>query len=177
MKISSFPILTGLLVGWSVTACTDEAVTPQEEPAASPREFFVLASKDGQRWDTWGTGIYSQAKGEFYVSGSDTTFGVLIRKSLTIAFSLPKGQPLSSAQALPAQWLEVVGGDIINDRYSTAGPTSLPSIRITGLDTVQKIVEGRFEATLRRDKHFTDKAEEMRYTKGSFRVRYQVSAF
>jgi hypothetical protein len=177
MKISHLPVLTGLLLSLGITACTDEVAAPQEELAASQREFFMLASKDGQRWDMQGTGTYSKARGEFHVSGSDTTYSLLPRKTLTVAFTLPYGQPLSSAQALPAQWMEVVGGDIITDMYSTAGSTSLPSIQITGLDTVQKIVEGRFKATLRRDKHYTDKVEEMRYTEGSFRVRYQVSAF
>ena len=50
---------------------------------------------------------------------------------------------------------------------------SLPTIKITLLDTVQKVVEGRFEAILYRDKHLTQQVEKMQFTEGSFRVRYQ----
>jgi hypothetical protein len=48
----------------------------------------------------------------------------------------------------------------------------LPDLEITRLDTVAKVVEGRFQATLVRDKRWTTQTEVMRFTHGSFRVQY-----
>ena len=163
--------LSGLLLAVSVTACTNNSVAPQELPA-SQNDFFVLANKDGQRWDKRGTSIYSKDKGEFSVFSPDT-IPAARTEQLTLRFFLPKGQPLSSARPSSAKWMEFVGADVVTNEYATADSMNLPTIKITLLDTVQKVVEGRFEATLYRDKHLTQQVEKMQFTEGSFRVHYQ----
>lgn len=70
--------------------------------------------------------------------------------------------------------MEIIGQDGIINNYQTTDSTGLPSITVTRLDTVQKIVEGRFEATLRRNKHYTKQVQLMRFTEATFRVRYRV---
>lgn len=93
------------------------------------------------------------------------------RKCLHLV-ALPASPQLTPVQALPASWVTLVGGDIISNRYATADTTSLPTLEITRLDTVAKVVEGRFRATLVRDKHLTAQTEVMVFTNGSFRVQY-----
>lgn len=111
-------------------------------------------------------------KREFYVFSPDT-IPVTTTEVLQLSFALPKKQVLSSVQALPAEWKLLIGGDGITDSYASTDGTGLPSIQITKLDTVQRIVEGRFEAVLRRKAVYTQQTELMRFTNGSFRVRYK----
>lgn len=58
------------------------------------------------------------------------------------------------------------------NRYVTADATGLPVLEITRLDTVAKVVEGRFQANLLREKKWTTQTETMQFTDGSFRVQY-----
>jgi len=171
MKFSYLSVLTGLLLAAGVSACTDDEATPQEE-------FFVKAQKDGQAWNKGGRGVYVTDKGvnvtdegHFLIYSPDT-IPYTSAEVVSLRFSLPYGQPLASARPLAAEWKVLVGGDAASNSYETDS-TSLPRITVTRLDTVQKIVEGRFEAILRRNKHWTNQVEEMRFTQGSFRVRYQ----
>jgi hypothetical protein len=76
-------------------------------------------------------------------------------------------------QALPASWAELIGYDAAGNSYETADAASLPDIEVTRLDTVAKIVEGRFNAILVREKHWTSQTENMNLTNGSFRVQYK----
>ncbi|HEX8351114.1 MAG TPA: hypothetical protein VF598_14220 [Hymenobacter sp.] len=165
MKRSYLSILTGLLLVVGMAACTNDEVAPQQE-------FFVSAEKDGQTWDKGGKGIYSKARGEFLVYSPDT-LPYTETEVLSLRFFLPRDQSLSAVRALPAEWSVLIGGDVVSNRYQTADSTSLPSLTVTRLDTVQKIVEGRFKATLRRDKHYTQEVQLMHFTKGAFRVHYQ----
>lgn len=75
-------------------------------------------------------------------------------------------------QARPATWVTLVGGDVAVNSYATADAASLPTLEITRLDTVAKVVEGRFNATLMRNKRCTTQTEVMRFTDGSLRVQY-----
>lgn len=174
MKITAHFITVLLLTG-GAAACTKESAEPQES-VDSQNEFFVKAEKDGGAWTQPGTGTYVKSKREFYVSGGGEN--MTYAEYLHLGFSLPSEIKLSNkliaaARPLPAEWLTLIGGDGITNSYATADAQSLPSIQITRLDTVQKIMEGRFEATLLRNKHYTQQMEFMRFTNGSFRVRYQ----
>lgn len=171
MKFSYLSALTGLLLAAGVSACTDDEAAPQ-------KDFFVSAQKDGQTWNKGGNGVYVTGKGVFatgkgqFLVYSPDTLPYTSTEVVGLRFSLPYGQSLASARPLAAEWKLLIGGDAVSNSYETDS-TSLPSITVTRLDTVQKIVEGRFEATLRRNKHYTQEVQLMRFTKGAFRVRYQ----
>ncbi|RPD49474.1 hypothetical protein DNI29_01330 [Hymenobacter sediminis] len=168
MKITFLPILLGELLAGSLAACNEEsAKLPLEQPA-----FFVKAQKNDTAWSATTSGTYVKSTGAFLLFGHDTL--AQTPSYLRLGFTLPKGkQQLSAVQPLPAEWDVLLGGDARIDYYSSAAAETAPKLEITRLDTVKKIVEGRFSATLRRDAQYTKQVELLRFTEGSFRVQYQ----
>jgi hypothetical protein len=158
-----FPLSASLLLLAGSTACSKTDATPQPP-------FFVHATKDLTPWTTTGTGTFSKTTQQFYVFGQ---LGEPITSEyLSLSFSLPAAPQLAPVQARPAAWVTLVGGDVVTNSYATADVASLPTVEITRLDTVAKVVEGRFRTTLVRDKQWTTQTEVMRFTDGSFRVQY-----
>lgn len=166
MKNTLSCLLTAFTLA-TLPACT------KEEASQPAEEFFMKAQKNGQAWQRPASGTLVRSKGEFYLFGQDRAASGT-QDYLRLSFRLDKGQPVAAAQVLPAEWGELVGGDVIVDSYTTGSTQPLPTLEITRLDTVQKIVEGRFGATLRREARWSSQGEVMRFENGSFRVRYQV---
>lgn len=162
MKSTLLYALGSLLLLGGATACSKEDPTP---------DFYVRATKDGTPWNVPGTGSYSKTRKQFNVFGK--AGDIAKSEYLILGFSLPASPQLTPVQALPASWLELIGGDVVTNSYETDA-ASLPGIEVTRLDTVAKVVEGRFNAVLVRDKHFTSQTESMRFTDGSFQVHYTV---
>jgi hypothetical protein len=156
-------ILASLFLLVGVTSCTKTDATPQPS-------FFVQATKDLVPWTATGTGTFSKTRQQFYVFGQ--IGDAVTTEYLSLGFSLPASPQLAPVQALPATWVALVGGDVATNSYATADAASLPTLEITRLDTVAKIVEGRFNASLVRNKQWTTQTEVMRFTNGSFRVQY-----
>jgi len=161
IRAFSYTLLSLLLAG--ATACHEVESTPQTD-------FFVQATRNTAPWTAPGTGTYSQASQQFYIFGQ--TGDAAKAEALSLGFALPAAPQLASVQALPAAWRVSVGFDALIDSYATADGTGLPRVEITRLDTVNKLVEGRFEATLVREKQWTSKVETMTLEKGAFRVHY-----
>lgn len=163
MKSHLAYISGGLLLLMGAASCTKTDATPQPT-------YFVHATKDLAAWTTTGTGTFSKATKQFYIFGQ---LGEPVPSEfLSLSFSLPASPLLAPVQARPASWVALVGGDVAVNSYGTADAASLPTLEITRLDTVAKVVEGRFNATLVRDKRWTAQTEVMRFTDGSFRVPY-----
>lgn len=150
-----------LLLG-GVTACSKEDSAPQEE-------FFLRATKDGTPWTATGNGAFSKASKQFSVFGQTGT--AVPSEILSLVFSFPAAPQLTPVQASRANWISLVGGDVVTNSYA-ATATNLPALEITRLDTVAKVVEGRFTTTLLREKQWTSQEEFLRFTDGSFRVQY-----
>lgn len=152
------------------SACTKDAAVPAPE-------FFMKANKDGKAWLVPAEATYVPKRGELYLFGrqDDQTTQSFLR----LGFEVDSGKPLAAAvqapatlPAIPATWVVVFGGDVLTDGYTQASVPA-PQLHVTRLDTVQKIVEGTFEATLLRDARWSSQAEALRFTDGTFRVRYQ----
>lgn len=159
-----FPsVIASLLLLAGGTSCSKTDTTPQEP-------FFVQAKKNLlTSWSAKGSGSFSKSKQQFYIFGLLGNAGY--SESLSLGFSLPAAPQLTPVQALPARWAALVGYDGVGNSYETDA-ANLPTIEITRLDTVAKVVEGRFNATLVRDKHWSSQMETMHFTGGSFRVEY-----
>jgi outer membrane biogenesis lipoprotein LolB len=158
-----FSICASLLLLAGATACSKTDATPQPP-------FFVQATKDLNSWTATGTGTFSKTTQQFYIFGQ--LGESVITEYLSLGFSLPASPQLAPVQTRPATWVTLVGGDVVTNSYATADAASLPALEITRLDTVAKVVEGRFQATLVRDKRWTMQTEVIRFTHGSFRVQY-----
>jgi hypothetical protein len=171
MKTKVCNLLIGLFLLVSTVACTKDSATPQPE-------FFVKAEKDGAAWVVKGSGVYAKAQGEFYIFGQQST-GSGTEEYLRLGFSVPKELPypieqvVPAAQVIPAYWGALLGGDVLINSYTALSAVDGTRLQVTRLDTVQKIVEGTFDTTLRRDAHWSAQGETMRFSQGSFRVRYQ----
>lgn len=132
--------------------------------------FFVQATRDAAPWLASGTCTHSRAQHQFDLVGQSGDAAKA--EVLSLSFVLPAAPQRAPVQALPAAWRVSVGYDALIDSYATADGEGLPRIEITRLDTVNKVVEGRFEATLAREKQWTAKTETMNLDKGTFRVHY-----
>jgi hypothetical protein len=161
-------LLGGLLL-MSAPACTREEAAPQPE-------FYVRADQDGQAWLGPGEATYLPQQGTVYVFG-ERNDGTSRQSYLRLGFTWEPEHPLTPAGAadarvLPAEWQVVVGGDVLVDSY--AADSGATRLLITRLDTVERIIEGTFEATLRRAARWPPPGPATtRFTQGSFRVRYQ----
>lgn len=171
MKSILYRLLLGLALASGASACSKEV----EEPEL---EFFVRANKDGKAWLVPGEATYVSKQAEFYVFGRQDNENAT-QAFLRLGFGVPMNKPLTSAAqtpamlvTIPATWTVAVGGDVLTNSYTQ---DSLPGthLLITRLDTVRKIVEGSFDATLRRDARWSGQEETIHFTEGSFRIRYQ----
>lgn len=168
-------LVAAILLTGSLTACEKDSTEPL------PEEFYVQGQQDGQTWLEQGSGAYNKTQQTFTISAgtASATQRYARYTSLHLPFSMPKKQfdalvksTPTQVQSLQAYWLQIEDEDIVTDSFRSDS-LNLPAIEITRLDTVEKIIEGRFQATLKRDSHFTNKEELKRFEKGSFRVRYK----
>jgi hypothetical protein len=158
-------IIVLLLAG--TAGCKQDADLATPEP-----EFYVKAQKNGVTWQASGSGVYVRSAGRLYVFGLENMPDGR-QGYLRLGFAPPPDLSAATVRASEVEWSLLVGGDVLVDSYSPADPTNLASIEITQLDTVQKIVAGRFRTLLRRDKRWSSQAEPLEFANGSFRVRYQ----
>lgn len=172
MKRIFYRVVASLLVLGGVGACTQESVQPEPE-------FFVKANRDGAAWLVPGSGAYDKAQDEFYVIGAQSD-GSATQAYLRLGFNVPPEQPLAAVvqtpttlSLIPATWTALLGGDVIVDSYTAVNNSPDTHLQITKIDTIQKVVEGTFDAALRRDARWSQQGEMIRFTEGSFRVHYQ----
>ncbi|MFD1872668.1 hypothetical protein [Hymenobacter bucti] len=166
MKSTFFYFMGSLLLVGGLAACHEKASAPQTPQAG----FFVRATKDAAPWAAPGTGTYSKARREFSVLGQ--AGDAAKAEAFALNFALPAWPQPAPVRALPAAWRVLLGYDALTNSYATADAASLPKVEITRLDTVSKVVEGRFSAPLVREKQWTAKTETMALTDGTFRVHY-----
>jgi hypothetical protein len=156
-------LVASLLLLGGATSCSKTDAAPQET-------FFVQATKDSSSWSAKGSGSFIKSQQQFYLSG---LVGDAARaESIALNFKLPAFPQPAPVQAFSASWQSLTGYDAANNSYGTADAASVPTLEITRVDTVNKVVEGHFNALLVRDKHWTSQTEVMRLTNGSFRVQY-----
>lgn len=158
-----YAISSVFLVLGGVTAC-NSADAPQQAG------FFMKATKNGVSWTAPGSGTFSKTSQEFSLIGQ--AGDAAKAEVLALGFARPAQAVRSPVRALPAAWRVLLGFDAVTDSYATADSSALPRLEITRLDTVAKIVEGRFEAILVRDKQWQPQGESLRFAEGSFRVQY-----
>ena len=163
MKLIFSTLLASLLLLGGATSCSKTDAAPQEAS-------FVKALKGVSSWSAKGSGSFVKSQQQFYLSG---LVGNAARaESLALNFKLPAFPQTAPVQAFSASWTSFIGYDGVTDSYGTADAASVPTLEITRLDTVAKVVEGRFNVLLVRDKYRTSQTEIMRFTNGSFRVQY-----
>jgi len=167
MNVSFFPAIGSLLLLAAVTSCG------QSESASAPQSGFTMqATKDAAPWAAPATATFSKARKEFYVLGQ--AGDAAKADVLSLGFALPAWPQPAPVQAVPATWRVLLGFDALTDSYATADAAGLPQVEITRLDTASRVVEGRFRATLLREKQWTPKTETMVLKNGSFRARYTL---
>lgn len=162
MKQAFSYFIGSLLLLGGVTACNNNDSVPHPDP-------FIRATKDGAPWTATGSGAFSKASKQFSVFGQTGTAAQ--SEIFSLVFSLPAAPQLTPVQASRANWISLVGGDVVTNSYAAVA-TNLPALEITRLDTVAKVLEGRFTTTLLREKQWTSQEEFLRFTDGSFRVQY-----
>jgi hypothetical protein len=166
MKPAFSYFIGSLLLLGGVTACKNN-----DKDSAPHPDFFIQATKDGAPWTATGSSTFSKSNRQFYVFGQ--TGDAVQSELLSLGFSFPAAPQLTPVQPLRATWVTVLGGDVVTNSYATDA-ANLPSLEITRLDTVAKVVEGRFTTTLLREKRWTSQEEVLRFTDGSFRVHYNT---
>jgi hypothetical protein len=162
----SFSYATGsLFLLLLMASCHEKDSTPTVD-------FVVKATKDAAPWAAPSTATYSKARKEFSILGQ--AGDAAKAEILTLGFTLPAWPQPTPVQALSASWRVLLGFDALTNSYATADATSLPQVEVTRLDTVNKVVEGRFQAALLREKQWTTKPETLTLEHGTFRAKYTV---
>jgi hypothetical protein len=164
MKFFFSYVLAGLLLG-GAASCNKSTSIPESD-------LSMQATKDAAPWRAPSTATFSKARKEFYVLGQ--AGDAAKAEVLALGFVLPAWPQPAPVQALPATWRVLLGFDALTNSYATADAASLPRLEITRLDTANRVVEGRFQATLLREKQWTSKPEPLALTNGSFRARYTI---
>jgi hypothetical protein len=155
----------GSLVLASATACTKEKAEPQ---ASS----FFRVTQDGTAWEEKGTAIYDKSLASFSVLSSKAAAAGQTQ-TLYLGFVVPNLRTPVAASPITLEWRQLVGGDSETNQFSNVTVPTASTLQITRLDTVQKVIEGRFDATLLRNTRYTQQAEAMQLSEGSFRISYQ----
>ena len=155
----------GSLALTSATACTKEDAEPQAES-------FFHVTQDGTVWEEKGTAIYDNSFASFSVLSSKATEAGQTQE-LYLGFIVPNLRTPIAASPISVAWRQLVGGDSETNQFSNAAVPTASTLQITRLDTVRKVIEGRFEATLLRNGRYTQQSESMHLTEGFFRLSYQ----
>ena len=157
MKTHNFLIILSLF--FTVLSCKKT-----DDDAASD----FKAKKDGEQWiSTSSDAIVNKNNNSFLIVGRKIDSKYFQEENLFLSFSLSD----KSVVNFSSTWNFVVGGDAISDKYEM-DTISINSIRITSLDTINKIISGIFNVKLIRDKYYPASGE-MSFTQGSFNLPYQ----
>jgi len=152
--------LSVILVG--AAACSNEEVAP----AAAP---FFQVKQDGKAWEP-ATTITYRAGNAFYLVNTKAVEANQIQE-LYLGFMVTNLRT-PSVRLFSAVWTQQVG-KAVNNQFVNVDDPGATGLQITRLDTVQKVLEGRFDATLQRSPVYSAQQERMQLTEGSFRVSYR----
>ena len=147
----------------SATACTKEESAPQVEP-------FFSVTQNGNAWEPATITTYKSGNAFYLVSNKAAEANQT--QELYLGFTVTNLRT-PSVRLFSAVWTHSAAGKTVRDQFVNTNDPSTSSLQITRLDTVQKVIEGRFDATLERSTVYSQQKELMQLTGGSFRVSYR----
>ncbi len=113
---------------------------------------------------------YVQSEKRFHIGGlSDKE----PNEGFYFKFSPPQGSDVSRTNDFSVTYTLVVQMDMIFDQYNLDGPNDGSWLEVTRYDTVNRIIEGKFHAILRRDTHYVSN-EKMYLEDGEFSLQYAI---
>ena len=165
-RLFSSPLFLSVVLA-SATACTKEEAAPPVDP-------FFSVTQDGKAWEPATITTYKSGNGFYLVSNQAAAAHQT--QELYLGFTV-RNLHTPSVRLFSAVWTPIwtpyAAGNTVRDQFvNTADPTA-SRLQITRLDTVQKVLEGRFEATLERSRVYAQPKEVLQLTEGSFRVSYR----
>ena len=149
-----------------IAGCKKEATPP---PAADG--MFLSAYKEND--DFWisnePSASLSKTDKLIWVGGSIKNNNITDDyETLTMQLSITDLADLKKTTIKTAEYTFIIQEDIINDRYvlDTTNPNS--TIEITEIDETNKIIKGKFNFYLVRDKWFSGNGEQVAFKSGEF---------
>lgn len=158
---SSSLFLSVVLV--SATACTKEEATPQAAP-------FFSVNQDGKAWEP--ATVTTYRSGDFFYLVSNQAAKAEQTQELYLGFTVTNLRT-PSVRLFSTVWTQYAAGKSMRDQFVYTDDISANKLQITRLDTVQKVIEGHFEASLQRSTVYSQQKERMQLSEGSFRVSYR----
>jgi hypothetical protein len=157
-SIVYYSSLLGLLLT-SASACTKEE--------AAPEASFFHVTQEGKAWESAKTTTY-KAGNTFYLVSHEAQ----PTQNLYLGFTVPNLRtPVATLHSLV--WTQYTGQQTVLDQFLNTNVPGSSTLQLTRLDTVQKVIEGRFEATLQRSAVYSSQQERMQLTEGLFRLTYR----
>ncbi|OUJ72145.1 hypothetical protein [Hymenobacter crusticola] len=161
-RLFSYTLFLSVVLA-SATACTKEEAAPPAEP-------FFSVNQDGKAWEPATTTTYKSGNAFYLVSNKAAEANQ--RQELYLGFTVTNLRK-PSVRLFSTVWTHYAAGKTVRDQYVNTDDLSASSLQITRLDTVQKVIEGRFDATIQRSTVYSQQKERMQLTEGSFRVSYR----
>ncbi len=159
----TFAIL--LTVAVSAYSCKSERVVPERHSA------YFKADRDNQAWESsYQSAIYFREENEFIILAQDTQ---PLEEVWSLTFSARSVKASFRTSDFEITYRRFVGGDVITDEYNLDSASTGNLLEITRYDSVNRIIEGKFNATLQRNARYQSAGQQV-LRNGEFSVRYEV---
>lgn len=146
----------------------------QKEISKISTESSFTAVKNDSTWKATTTyANYSKKDSMFTLTGSKRDAKYYQDEQLQLTFNISDISKSNTITNSFSKWDFIIGGDAVADTY-TSENSSINSIRITSLDTVNKYIQGIFDLELIRTKRLSDLGEKMIFKKGNFTLKYET---
>jgi hypothetical protein len=165
MKNLFWTFVALLAVAASAYSCKSERVVPESH---SP---YFKADKDNQAWEaSYQSAVCFREDNKFVVYAQDKQ---RLEETINLSFSAQSVKAGFRMSDFEIDYRRFVGGDVITDEYNLDSTSSGNLLEITRYDSVNRIIAGKFNATLKRNARYSS-AGQMVLQNGEFSVHYEV---
>jgi hypothetical protein len=165
MKNMFWTFVDLLVVAASAYSCKSERVVPESHSS------YFKADRDNQTWEaSYQSAVYFSEDDRFVVYAQDKP---RLEETINLSFSGHSVKAGFRTSDFEIDYRRFVGSDVITDEYNLDSTSSSNSLEITRYDSVNRIIEGKFNATLKRNARYSS-AGQMVLQNGEFSVRYEV---
>jgi hypothetical protein len=137
------------------------------------KDSHFIAVKGRDEWQaTTVYAHYSSGSETFVVSGSQRHKKYYQDEQIRFSFKSGAIGSSGTVTSFESEFMDIVGGDGIANSFASSAGDPGNILTITGIDTVNHVLEGKFELRLKRNPHWTREAEYLEFRNGKFKVNY-----
>jgi hypothetical protein len=132
---------------------------------------YFKADRDNQAWESsYQSAVYFREDDEFVVYAQ---YNQPQEETVNLIFSAQSVKAGFRTSDFEINYRRFVGGDVITDEYNLDSASNGNLLEITRYDSVNRIIKGKFNATLKRNARYSSSGQ-MVLQNGEFSVHYEV---